>query len=102
MGETTVTGAAKPQVRTFGRNGLSPGAYTLDLSAVADVPVKANGQSSSFADVYCKLRDSKIEQMPQLLQLFSERYVTAEGVVELKCDWPLKATLLTLNSSVRV
>jgi hypothetical protein len=99
MDETTVTPAAKPQVPTFGRRRFSPGAYTLDLSTVLEVPIKVNSEPSTFGKVYCRLRDSKIEEMPPLV--FSEKYVTGEGVIQLDCRWPLQATMHTLIELTR-
>jgi hypothetical protein len=48
------------KLATFGRERPAPGAYYLDFAAVATFPLKKNGQPSTFADIYCKLRDSKI------------------------------------------
>jgi hypothetical protein len=93
MGETTATAEAKLQIPTFGRDKPVPGAYNLDLEPVWAAPVRLNGQPSTFGEVYCKLRDSKVEKMPQYI---SEEYVTGEGVVRLECDWPFGHTMREL------
>ena len=56
MVEATEKTEAKPQMPKFGRERFSPGACTLDLSTVVDVPVKVNGEPSTFALAYRKLR----------------------------------------------
>jgi hypothetical protein len=83
----------KAKVQTFGQVSFSRGAYTLDLSAVKDLPVKMNGEPSTFADVYCKLRDSEIREIRSFLQ---DTYVTEEGEIHLDGnieEWPLRATM---------
>jgi len=60
--------------------------------------MKVNGQPSTFAQVYCKLRDLKIEEMPESI---SDKYVTGEGEVRLDADWPLKATMRTVMELTR-
>jgi len=86
----------KAKVQTFGQVSLSPGAYILDLSAVKELPVKMNGQPSTFADVYCKLRDSEIRE---IRSFFQDTYVTEEGEIHLDGqieEWPLRATMREL------
>jgi len=58
--EAPVIAQTKPELSTFGRERLEPGSYNLDLKAVATFPLKDNGLPSTFADIYCKLRDAKI------------------------------------------
>lgn len=58
--EVPATAQTKPELSTFGRERLAPGTYNLDLEAVAAFPLKDNGQPSTFADVYWKLRNGKI------------------------------------------
>lgn len=99
MADTTEKTEAKPQETKFGRHRLSPGAYTLDLSTVVNVPVKVNGQPSIFRDAYLKLRDSKIEKIDN--QFGSGKYVTGEGEICLECDWPLAATMRELIEFTR-
>lgn len=83
----------KPKAQAFGRQRLSPGAYALDLSAVREIPLQINGQPSTFAEVYSKLRHSTIKEIPA----FSDTYVTDDGQVELKAeDWTLTAIMKTL------
>lgn len=99
MGETTEKTEAKPQKTKFGRDRLSPGAYTLDLSTVVNVPVKVNGEPATFADAYRKLRDSKIEEIDHGFE--SDKYVTGEGEISLECDWPILATMRELSGLTR-
>lgn len=94
---TAATPQTKEQLGKIGRKGFTPGAYTLDLSAVQDVPMKMNGEPSTFVDVYCKLRDSKIKTVDTLLR---DTYTTEEGE-EIHLDgeigqWPLRATMREL------
>jgi hypothetical protein len=70
-----------PQVPTFRRERLSPGAYRLDLSATKDIVLRDGDQPSTFAAVYCKLRDAKIEKMPNPYGLERDEYVTDQGTV---------------------
>lgn len=63
MTETSAT-AEKPELPTFGRERPAPGAYYLDLEAVAAFPLKDNGQASTFADIYRKLRDANVQKVP--------------------------------------
>lgn len=93
MSETTATAPAKPQVPTFGRDQLAPGAYGLDLSVVSAATVTVNGKPSTFVEAYAKLRDSKIQEMPESLW---ERYVTSEGEIELGCDSGVASTMRML------
>lgn len=87
---------SKAKFQTFAQVSFSPGAYTLELSAVKDLPVKMNGQPSTFADVYCKLRDSEIREIRTFLQ---DTYVTEEGEIHLDGEieeWPLRASMRQL------
>lgn len=49
MDAESVASRTLPEDKTFGRKGLQPGAYTLNLSAVADVPVIINGEVWKYA-----------------------------------------------------
>jgi len=87
------TTETKAQPAKFGRKGFTPGGYTLDLSAVRDVPLTMNGQPSTFVDVYCKLRDSKVKAVESFLR---DTYATEEGEIRLDGEigqWPLRATI---------
>lgn len=86
------------QLKTFGRTRPSPGGYSLDLSTISDVPLSIDGQPSTFGEIYCKLRDSKIEKMPQLMH---DRYVTDKGEIKLSGDWPLLSTMQKLIELTR-
>lgn len=96
MDRSETAAETKTQVETFGRVRLSPGRYTLDLSVVNDVPVKVNGELSTFGEVYCKLRDSKTGKLPLFGSLSGHRYVTDEGEIELEGSWPLLSTMRKL------
>jgi hypothetical protein len=99
MDEVGVREETKPQLQTFGREWLAAGAYTLDIfSAVWNVPLTMNEQPSSFAEVFNKLRNSKIKEMPDVI---GGRYVTEEGEIQLDCKWPLKSTMRTLIEFTR-
>jgi hypothetical protein len=82
----------------FGRTShFAPGRYLLDLAAVRDTPLQMNGQPSTFVEVYCKLRDSKITETKKSIGLGGDEYITEKG--ETICldgdieEWPLKATM---------
>jgi len=98
MDGTVVPSGAKPELKTFGRTRLSPGRYVLDLSVVADAPLTVDGQSSTFVEGYCKLRDSKIEEPPPFTR---GTYTTDKGKIELSGDWPLLSTMRKLIELTR-
>ena len=98
MNDSADTPRAKTQLKTFGRTRPSPGCHTLDLSVVADAPLKMNGQPSTFAEIYRKLRDSKIEKMPEFMR---DAYGTDQGEIELSGDWPLLSTMQKLVELTR-
>src|SRR5271170_2768057 len=98
MEGSSVTPGTKTQLKTFGRTRPSPGCHTLDLSVVADALLKMNGQPSTFAEIYRKLRDSKIEKMPEFMR---DAYGTDHGEIELSGDWPLLSTMRTLIGLTR-
>jgi hypothetical protein len=100
MSNTTVTTETKSNAQTFGRGSSSPGAYKLNLSAVKDIPVKMNGEPSTFVEAYCKLRDSKVKDVPTPFPS-GEKYITEEGIIQLDCDWPVSATMRELVSFMR-
>lgn len=105
MGEATATAEAKTQIPTFGRDRPAPGAYTLDYrSPVWSAPVTLNGHPSTFAEVYGKLRDSKVKQKEDSLLPTSDTYITEEGEVRLDGgieEWPLRATMRELAELLR-
>jgi hypothetical protein len=55
--------------------------------------VTVNGAPSTFAEVYCKLRDSKIKEVPFFA---TGKYETDEGEIQVSCDWPLQSILRDL------
>lgn len=84
----------------FGREWPSPGAYTIDFSAVQNAPVKEHGQPCTFGEVYVKLKDSKIEEMPDPFSR-KDKYTTDEEEIELDCEWPLVSTMRKLIELTR-
>ena len=54
MGEAEA--AAKAKATTFGRERFLPGAYNLDLSSVVDIPIKVNGEASTFSEVFPSIK----------------------------------------------
>lgn len=85
--------AAEPEFKKFGRDRYSPGAYSLDLTSVLEIPVKANGELSTFGEVYVKLKGAKaVEEF----QFRHYKYVTEHGDVSLECDWPVASILQKL------
>jgi len=102
MSEETATPQAVPERKTFGRKRLTPGAYTLDLSAAADLPVMVNGEPSTFLAAYYKLSDSKIQEMPERASVReADKYITEAGLVVLACDWRLLSEMRTLLDLAR-
>lgn len=99
MNEAEAATEVGAERRKFGRKGLSPGAYSLDLSPIFDAPVTLNGQPSSFGKVYLKLQSSKVDKVAEGPVLFSDRYLTAEGEIHLvvkSADWALLRTMRKL------
>lgn len=81
VNEVSATERTRPEVPTFGRERLAPGGYYLDLSAVATFPLKDNGQVSTFADVYEKLRAAKILKVPERFAMYEATFETDMGDV---------------------
>jgi len=100
MGKTAVTAETKSNTQTFGRGSSSPGAYRLNLSAVKDIAVTLNGQPSTFVEAYCKLRDSKVKEVPTPFPS-GGKYITEQGIIQLDCDWPVSATMCKLVGFMR-
>ncbi|MGC2828346.1 MAG: hypothetical protein WB994_01770 [Candidatus Acidiferrum sp.] len=98
MSDSAETQGAKTELKTFGRTRPSPGRHTLDLSVVVDAPLKMNGQPSTFAEIYRKLRDSKIEKMPEFMR---DAYGIDQGEIKLSGDWPLLSTMEKLIELTR-
>ena len=103
MDGESVVSQELPESKTFGRKRFQPGAYRLDLSAAADLPVIVNGEASAFLAAYYKLSESKIPEMPDLsLGLFNaDKYVTEDGVVMLGGHWRLRSAMHTLIGLAR-
>ncbi|SRR6266446_5994022 len=104
MSNTPTTAESKPksEVQKFGRTGLEPGAYSLDLRSVGDVPLQVDGQPSTFVAAYCKLRDSKIKEINSIVE---DTYVTEKGEIHLDGpigEWPIRATLRELAELLRL
>jgi hypothetical protein len=87
---------AKAELQTFGHgNHLEPGAYFLDLAGLATFPLKDNGQPSTFADIYRKLRDTKILKVPNRYA-YPVTFETNAGDVTVDGDKLLKDVLRDL------
>lgn len=76
--EAAVTAQTKPELPTFGRDRRAPGAYYLDLAPVVEFPLTDNGQPTTFAAIYRKLRDSKILKVPEGFSRFARAGATFE------------------------
>jgi hypothetical protein len=100
MSSTAVASDTEIEAKTFGRERLSPGIYTIDLSAVADIPLKLNGESSTLFAAISKLQDSKIQEMPEN-SFGSDRYITNTGEVVLDGDWRVLFTIRTVADLMR-
>jgi len=94
VSEAVNQAVAKTGFKKFGREKPLPGAYTLDFTAVRDVPVKENGLPSTFGAVYVKLSAAKIEADRGIFG--RNKYITDKGEVVIECDWPIAATMRKL------
>jgi hypothetical protein len=100
MGNPTTQDTAVQETEKFGRNRFSPGAYALNLRAATKLPLQMNGQPSTFVEVYCKLRDSKIKEIKEHI-LGSDAYMTEQGEIVLDGEigeWPQRAAMRELAS----
>lgn len=84
--EASAIAQTKPELSTFGRERLAPGAYYLDLEAVAAFPLKDNGQPSTFADVYRKLTGVKILKVPDGFSLYEDTFETDAGEITVSAE----------------
>ena len=103
MGNPILQDTAVQETEKFGRNRFSPGAYSLNLSAATKLPLQMNGQPSTFVEVYCKLRDSKLKEIKESI-LGSDTYITEQGEILLDGEigeWPQRATMRELASLLR-
>ena len=94
MSEAVQQAKPEPELPKFGRERLSPGVYTLDLSEVRNIALKCNGEPSTFGDLYLKLKKLKIERIEGSFR--QNTYVTDTGTVEVDCDWTVAATMREL------
>lgn len=80
------TEAVKEKRRTFMDAHPTRGAYILDGgSPIWKAPVTMNGEPSTFAKAYHKLKDSKIVKMPDGPNVpMREEYMLEDGKIELK------------------
>lgn|ERR1022692_2439427 len=101
MVETVTTPDAKVETVKFGRDRYSPGMYRLDLASAKDLPLKMNGESSTFGALYRKIMESKIREMPDRLAFGTEKYVTETGDIEVEAEWTTLSTMRTLVDLVR-
>lgn len=81
--EASAKAQGNPELPTFGRERLSPGAYHVDLSAVETFVLRNNGQPSTFGDIYYKLRNAKILQVPERFGMYEQTYLTNSGEVTI-------------------
>jgi len=81
---------AAPSVKKFGRDRYKPGAYSLDLSSVVDIPLKVNGEPSTFAEAYDKLKGA---QVGKRLTFGRYKYAAETGDIELECDWTISSIM---------
>ncbi|PSH04630.1 MAG: hypothetical protein CXZ00_07415 [Acidobacteria bacterium] len=98
MSESNVSISPEVQALAFGRECLEFGSYELDLSVVKDAPMLENEQPTTFGQLYVKLRDAKVEQMPDGFAPWRHEYVTSEGAIVASCErhWRLLQLLREL------
>ena len=101
MSETATVPDAKVEFAKFGRDRFSPGLYRLDLSTAKTLPMKMNGEPSTFGDVYSKLVESKVREMPDRLSFGVEKYVTEAGDIEVEAEWTILSEMKMLIDLVR-
>ena len=101
MSEPATIPDAKVEFVKFGRDRFSPGLYRLDLSAVSDLPMKMNGEPSTFGAVYGKLVESKVREMPDRLSFGVEKYVTEAGDIKVEAEWTILSEMKMLIDLVR-
>jgi hypothetical protein len=56
------------------------------LSTAKDLPVKMNGESSTFGAAYSKLVESKVREMPDRLSFGVEKYITEAGDIKVEAE----------------
>jgi hypothetical protein len=100
MNEAAQQVTSKPKSTKFGDEQLLPGAYTVDFSAVQNIQIKDNDQLSTFGELYVKLKDSKIEKMPDWFSR-KDKYITDKEEIELDGDWPVISTMRKLIDLTR-
>jgi hypothetical protein len=101
MGETITAPSIETQITKFGRDRYSPGLYRLDFSTAKDLPVKMDGQSSTFGVVYAKLKESKVREMPDRLSFGVEKYITEAGDITVEAAWTILSEMKMLMGLVR-
>jgi hypothetical protein len=101
MGDAVTEPDVRPEVVKFGRDRFTPGQYGLDLSTVKDLPVKMNGEPSTFGTVYSQLVKSKIREMPNRLSFGVETYVTEAGDVKVEAEWTILSEMKMLIDLAR-
>jgi hypothetical protein len=80
--EAAATAQTKPELPIFGPELRAPGAYYLDLAPVVEFPLTDNGQPTTFAAIYRKLRDSKILKVPGGFSRFARATFETDGGVK--------------------
>lgn len=101
MGDTAAAPSIEPKITKFGRERYSPGLYRLDLSTAKDLPVKMNGEPSTFGAAYAKLVESKVSEMSDRLSFGVEQYVTEAGDITVEAEWTILSEMKMLVGLVR-
>lgn len=102
MGDVATASTIELKITTFEREDCySPGLYRLDLSTAIDLPVKMNGEPSTFEDVYAKLVESKVREGPDRLSFGVEKYVTEAGDIKVEAEWTILSQIQMLIGLVR-
>lgn len=97
----TATAHAETKPTKFGREHYSPGLYRLDLKNALNLPVKMNGELSTFKVAYAKLVKSNIIEMPQPFSFPADEYVTDEGPIQVEAEWTIRSEMRMLLDLVR-
>src|SRR5579863_9655 len=101
MSEAAIVPDANVEFVKFGRDRFSPGLYRLDLSNVREQPVKMNGKPSTFGEVYLKLLESKVREMPDRFPFGIEKYSTEAGDITVEAKWTILSEMRMLVDLAR-
>lgn len=84
----------------FGTSFLSAGRYTFNRKLMESIPMKLNGQTSTFWQVYLTLFNAKLKDSDFL----GDRYVTEENntiLLDGKEDYSIKSTMKILADVIK-